>query len=178
MASFFSAFSFTSASIFGFSSFCGTSPFWAFSLACFCVRSFCCPLAMPKPIAPIARNPRTSTTATAALSLLTSMAFSTPSVRAATLTGITACPCRTQACGLDRGRHHRGRHACRRDVLRQAPPPTPRPTRRRRAAVSRFASISLALASRLATVPSGQPNWRATSLRVRPSRSHRTMTAR
>ena len=34
------------------------------------------------------------------------------------------------------------------------------------------------VASRLATVPSGQPNWLATSVRVRPSRSHRTMTPR
>jgi diguanylate cyclase (GGDEF)-like protein/PAS domain S-box-containing protein len=33
---------------------------------------------------------------------------------------------------------------------------------------SRLASISLALANRLATVPSGHPNWLATSLRLRP----------
>ena len=44
--------------------------------------------------------------------------------------------------------------------------------------VSRFASITLALASRLATLPSGMPSCRAASLRVMPSRSHRTMTPR
>ena len=46
----------------------------------------------PKPVAPMAMRPRTSTTATAALSLLISMAFSTPSARTATLTGVAACP--------------------------------------------------------------------------------------
>jgi hypothetical protein len=44
--------------------------------------------------------------------------------------------------------------------------------------VSRFASNALALASRLATLPSGMPSCRAASLRVIPSRSHRTMTPR
>ncbi len=43
---------------------------------------------------------------------------------------------------------------------------------------SRFASINRALASRLATVPSGKPICRAASLRVMPFRSQRTMTPR
>ena len=38
--------------------------------------------------------------------------------------------------------------------------------------------FALALAKRPATVPSGQPSWRAASLRPLPSRSHRTTTAR
>ena len=44
--------------------------------------------------------------------------------------------------------------------------------------VSRFASIALALASLLPTVPSGRPSCRATSLRVLPSRSDKTITSR
>jgi hypothetical protein len=44
--------------------------------------------------------------------------------------------------------------------------------------VSRFANIALARANRPATVPSGTPSWRATSFRVRHSRSHRTTTVR
>ena len=43
---------------------------------------------------------------------------------------------------------------------------------------SRLASSPLALARPLATVPSGQPSRRAASLRVWPSRSHRTTNAR
>ena len=39
-------------------------------------------------------------------------------------------------------------------------------------------SVARALARRLATVPSGTPSRNATSFRVRPSRSHRTMTVR
>ena len=44
--------------------------------------------------------------------------------------------------------------------------------------VSRFASIPLALARRLATLPSGMASCRAASLRVMPPRSHRMMTPR
>src|SRR5262249_8578319 len=44
--------------------------------------------------------------------------------------------------------------------------------------VSRFASNTLALASRLATLPSGMPSCRAASLRVMPSRAHSTRTPR
>lgn len=43
---------------------------------------------------------------------------------------------------------------------------------------SRFASITRALDSRLATLPSGMSSCLAVSLRVRPSKSHRTMTTR
>ena len=86
-------------------------------------------------------------------------------------------PRRKEACGLDRSGRHRGRHARRRHALRQH-----RRQRRARhgqaAPASRFASIARAVASRLATVPSGKPKCRAASLRVLPSRSHRTMTAR
>ena len=44
--------------------------------------------------------------------------------------------------------------------------------------VSRFARSALALASRLATLPSGMPSFRAASLRVIPFRSHRTTAPR
>src|SRR5439155_25040037 len=44
--------------------------------------------------------------------------------------------------------------------------------------LSRFASITRALANRLATLPSGMPSCRAASLRVMPSRSHRRITHR
>ena len=53
------------------------------------------------------------------LSLFSSMAFSTPSVRAATLTEIAACPAAKRLAALIVDDHHRGRHACRRGVLGQ-----------------------------------------------------------
>ena len=54
-------------------------------------------------------------------------------------------------------------------------PPAPSATPRR---VSRRASILRADASRFDSVPSGMPSRSAASFRVRPSRSHRRMTAR
>ena len=109
------------------------------------------------------------------------MAFSTPSVRAATLAEIAPgrrLPRRKQACGLDRGRHHRGRHARRRRASATAPPPATRPTAPARAGRAASPASPAPVASRPATVPSGRPSCRAASLRVLPSRSHRTMTAR
>src|SRR5207302_3036916 len=58
-------------------------------------------------------------------------------------------------------------------IAAKAPADTTSPFR-----VNRFANIDLATASRLATVPSGKFSCRATSLRVLPSRSHKTITAR
>src|SRR5262249_42464071 len=126
-------------------------------------------------VPPIAMRPRTSTRATAALSLLISMAFSTPSARTATFTGVAACPAAQRLAALIvEDTTEAGTDADARFCESTAAPPdkaTPR-------AASGLAGISLALANRLATVPSGQPNWLATSLRLRPSRSHKTMTAR
>ena len=107
------------------------------------------------------------------------MAFITPSVRAATWAEIrpdAACPAATRVTALIvEDTTEVGTHADAAfwdSTAANAPPDTARPCR-----ASRFASIALALASRLATVPSGQPSCRAASLAVLPSRSHRTMTA-
>ena len=93
------------------------------------------------------------------------MAFTTPSVRAATFAEITpaACPAAgrlaalivdaTRTGGTDAGADPADSTATEPEVA------TPRQ-------VSRFASSALALARPLATVPSGQPSCRATSLRV------------
>ena len=55
-------------------------------------------------------------------------------------------------------------------VTARAPPDRAMPRR-----ASRSASLRRPAARRLATVPSGQPSCRAASLRVSPSRSHRTI---
>jgi hypothetical protein len=108
------------------------------------------------------------------------MAFTTPFVRTATFTEITpaaACPAaKPFAVLIVEDTTEVGTNAdaalCASSAA-NAPPDkaTPRP-------VSRFVSITLAVASRLATIPSGIPSCRAASLRVLLSKSHRTMTAR
>src|SRR5262249_61994739 len=107
-------------------------------------------------VPPIAMSPRTSTTATAALSLLISMAFSTPSARTATFTGVAACPAAQRLAALiveDTTAAGTPADPLLGDRTTASAPPdraTPR-------WVSRFASIDLARTNRLATVPSGQP---------------------
>jgi hypothetical protein len=133
-------------------------------------------------VAPAAtKKPSTSTTATAALSLLIDMAPSTPSVRAAASAEIApAAACRPAAtrvaalivCDTTETGTAADATFCA-NVAANAPPDRTTPRR-----ASRFASTALALVSRPANVPSGQPRWRAASLRVRPSRSHSTTAAR
>src|SRR5713226_3660541 len=109
------------------------------------------------------------------------MAFTTPSVRAATLAEITpvaaALPAANRLAALIVDATRAGgadADADPADHTAAIDPPENTVPRW----VSRFASITLALASRLATLPSGMPSCRAASLRVMPSRSHRTTTPR
>src|SRR5215475_5771965 len=109
------------------------------------------------------------------------MLFRTPSVRAATLPETApvaaACPAEKRLAALivedTTGLGTPADATFCDNTAANAPPDTARPCR-----ASRFASIALALANCPATVPSGQPSCRAASLRVLPSRSHRTMAAR
>jgi hypothetical protein len=109
-------------------------------------------------------------------------AFGTPSVRAVTFAEIApeaaACPAAYRFAALivedstAVGTPADG--TCGGSTAANAPTPDTATPRR----VRRFASIVLALANHPATVPSGTPSCRAACVRVLPSRSHRTMTAR
>src|SRR5262249_22888902 len=107
------------------------------------------------------------------------MAFTTPSVRAATLavTPPAARPAASRLAALIVDATSAGGADADDDPADNTaatdPPENTMPRR-----VSRFATITLALPSRLATLPSGRPSCWAASLRVMPSRSHRTMTPR
>lgn len=133
---------------------------------------------MERQAKPTAAN--SSSTAVVLFSFVTSMVFSTPSVRAATLTEIrpvVACPAAKKLAAWiveDTTEAGTPADAAFRDSTAANAPPdkaTPR-------WASRFASIALARDSRLATVPSGTPSCRAASPRVLPSRSDRTRTPR
>src|SRR5262245_40747186 len=129
-------------------------------------------------VAPHARKPLISTTPMAALSLVYHIAFITPSIKAATVGVIAAAPAfpavtRLAALTvLDTTAGGTHAEAFCDTTMAKAPPETAKPCR-----TSRFARIVLAVANRLATVPSGQPRCWAASFRVFPSRSQRTTTA-
>ena len=130
------------------------------------------------PPAPRAAIPRTRNTAIALLILVSNMDFTTPSVKAMTLAERRTLAAAPSAAD----KHAAVTVATTRSAGTQAEAApsnatvTRAPGKPRRA--SRFASMLLPRARRLATVPSAQPSWRATSLRVFPSRSHRTTAAR
>ena len=132
-------------------------------------------------VTPAASTHVTRASATTPRTFAINMARITPSVRAATLAGITpgaaACPAATRVTALivfdttATGAPADATFCASTAAI--APPDSTTPRR-----ASRFASITRARASRLATLPSGMPSCRAASLRVMPSRSHRTITPR
>ena len=160
----------------GSTGFSTTGGFTSFPVAGLPVPSVCPPARLP---AANTATPNASTATAVVISFLRNMVFSTPFVRMATGPEITpaAFPVARRVATLiadvttDAGTFADATEFDR--VAANDPPDTAIPRR-----VSRFASSSLALASPLATVPSGHPSCRATSLRVWPSRSHRTINAR
>jgi len=124
-------------------------------------------------------TPNASTATAVVMIFLRNMVFRTPCVRVATEPEITpaAFPAARRVAKLivevtTVGGTTADATECE-SIAANDQPDTANPCR-----VSRFASSALALARPLATVPSGQPSCRATSLRVWPSRSHRTINAR
>src|SRR5262249_22671058 len=129
---------------------------------------------------PTATTPASRATAVMVLSLVSNMAFTTPSDKAATLVEkrpAAAWPAATRVTAWIVADNTAGgtlaETASSDNRAANAPPDRPTPF-----AASRVANILRARATRLATVPSGQPSCRAASLTVLPSRSHRTITVR
>src|SRR5262249_3959688 len=131
--------------------------------------------------APAARKNATSRATAAFLSLVRDMDCITPSARAATFTGTTpaaaARPAASRLAALTvehatEGGTKAEAASCDSTAAR-VPPDNDRPCRS-----NRLASMALALARRLPTVPSGRPSWRAASLRDLPAKSHRTIGRR
>jgi hypothetical protein len=119
-----------------------------------------------------------TTRPTAILSLFTVIVLSTPWVRAETLAETTpdVCPAASKLAALHvdvTNANGADADADPADSIVAAEPVSTTPR-----CLSRFASMALALASRLATLPSGMPSCRAASFRVMPSRSHKTTTPR